>query len=231
MVSSASSRSWGSIAKPAAGPISREPAARRRSESSRSTTRVATTAGSGSDWRPSDGALAERHAPSAVGLAAQVHGAVVAPLHQNRIAGRTVWLRLEFPTTEHGKTQIARCLLTRFGRGTEGRGRRWRILRATEQRRRQRKDTQYPDPSDVHVLCPLCTSQRRRPCPADEHFGPDPMPRQRRYIRTESRDSALSIRPCQRLRAPQLSRPHRVCLRLTEDFACLDESRGPITDA
>src|SRR5205823_14789081 len=115
MVSSASSRSWGSIAKPAAGPISREPAARRRSESSRSTTRVATTAGSGSDWRPSDGALAERHAPSAVGLAAQVHGAVVAPLHQNRIGGGAIRLRFELATTEHDEAQIARRSLAGFG--------------------------------------------------------------------------------------------------------------------
>src|SRR5438876_8414140 len=130
MVSFASSRSSGSTVKPAAGLTSREPAARRRSESSRSTIRVATTAGSGSGWRPSDGALAERHAATAVGTAAQVHGAVVAPLHQNRIGSGAVWLRFELVSTEHDEAQIARRLLAGFGRGAEGRGRRSRILRA-----------------------------------------------------------------------------------------------------
>src|SRR5690242_368372 len=149
MVSFASSRSWDSIAKRAAGLTSREPAALRRSESSRSTIRVATTAGSGSDWCPSDGASAECHAPSAVGPAAQVHGAVVAPLHQNRIGGGAVWLRFELPATEHGEAKITRGLLADFGRGAERRGRGWRILPTAEQRRRQRQDTQDPDPSDV----------------------------------------------------------------------------------
>src|SRR5690348_16723252 len=155
MVSFASSRSWDSIAKRAAGLTSREPAALRRSESSRSTIRVATTAGSGSDWCPSDGASAECHAPSAV----------VAALHQNRIGGGAVWLRFELPATEHGEAKITRGLLADFGRGAERRGRGWRILPTAEQRRRQRQDTQDPDPSDVHALCPLCTPQRRRPAP------------------------------------------------------------------